>query len=217
MAGADEVHYVIRVPNVRASIDELLERRIHPFLPAYLHLRQQASLQGTTTAIEPTWGAVGDLLNLPGGPPGRPHFRPFWYQTREGGQAWLGPNLPGSYSPASLRVGTPPRLVLATNDDGTYSFLEGHANLARAHLLYEEPLPVLALASFLLRDYALASETVPDRAELTAAFLERFGYSQPADAAEINVLFDITWTGPDGPWFETMDAFEATTEGAQEP
>jgi hypothetical protein len=203
MAGSDdETGYLIRVPAVRASITRLLEQRIHPIFPAYLHLRQQSARQGSLTAIRPTWTELGDLLRVPGGPVGKPHYRPFWNRRSEAGQAWLGPNLAGSYSPSSLRT-TKPARVLDTNPDGSYVLRDRHWELAGENLTDGERVPALALASYLLRNYAILSESDPTRDDLVNLFLGFFGYQSPADDEEVAYLYDRDWHGPDDAWFES--------------
>lgn len=210
--GEIEQVLVLSVEAVRASIDVLQdpERRIHPFFPAYLHLRQQAALQGTLTSIRPAWSDLGELLDVPGGPYGRPYFRPFWDQRREGGQEWLNPNLAGSYSPSSIRA--VPRKVIDVNDDGTFVLKESHWELARLHLAAGQQVPALALAGFFFRNDGFATNPAtppPTADDLVLEFRRTFGYTSAEDD-EFNHLFTTDWPGTPPPWFEawTGEPFE---------
>lgn len=203
-AGEDEIEYVIRTEAVRHSIVVLLQQRIHPYLPAYLHLRQQAARQETLTEIAPDWNGLGEYLQLPGGPYGKPHFRPFW-NTKQA-SPWLGRNLAGSYSPSSLRE-VPLRVVAIHGDK--FELRPNHWELARQHLMDDQRIPALPLASFFLRDYAILATRPPERSELVDLFFQAFGYQSPVDDEEVAFLFDRDWAGPDGDWFEALAGVDA--------
>lgn len=205
----DEKRYLIKMDAVRACISELRSQRIHPFFPAYLHLRQQAARQGRLADVAPNWNALGTLLEVPGGPLGRPYFRPFWAGPATAGQEWLNPNLAGSYAPSSIRQ--LPRKVIDISPDGKFSLRENHWELARRHLTDEKPVPLLALAGFFFRDFAFLSENTPKPADLMQVFLNEFGYRSPADDVEVDHLYDRVWSAhDDNPWFAAVE--EAAAE-----
>jgi hypothetical protein len=180
----------------------LLGRDIHQFFVAYLHLRRLAGRLGRITDLEPNWAQLGTLLEVPGGPEGKPYLRPFWKGARDAHQEWLNRNLAGSFSPSSLR-GVPARVV-ETDASGRYSLREDHWRLAREHLLFERPVPVLSLAAFLFRDFGLRSDHKPGPEDLISLFRVQYSYT-PNDDAEFAHLFDTKWRGGDGPWSEPLD------------
>ena len=202
--------YVIRVERVRQSIEALLDRDTHSFFAAYLHLRRTAAQLGRTTDLPLDLADLAEVLAVEGGPPGKPYLRPFWRGQREAGQEWLNSNLAGSYAPSSLR-GVPMRVV-EVDAHRHFNLREGHWNIAREELLYDEPLPALALASFLFRDQAITSSgPEPTTDVLIELFREEYGYGGD-DSQEFATLYDVTWQGPLGdvaePWFEQMETGE---------
>lgn len=199
--GADELQYVLTRDAVRASIEALQAQRIHRFFPAYLHLRRQSTLQDAAEAIAPDWNSLGDLVAVPGGPVGRPYYMPFWDQQRSAGQEWRAKNLAGSYAPSSIRQ--VPRKVVDVDSEGRYILRERHWELARKHLMYGKPILVLALAGFLLRNFALIGNEHPATDDLAAAFYDRFGYEPNSE--EASHLFDPDQAGADSDWFESFE------------
>jgi hypothetical protein len=149
----------------------------------------------------PNWSDLGKLLEVPGGPPGKPYLRPFWRGERNAGQEWLNDNLAGSFSPSSLRVVL--GRVVTTDAERRYSLRPKHWELASEHLLFNEPMPVLALAGFMLRDYGLVAESPPSSSDLVAAFRGEYGYRE-RDEVEFASLYDTAWLGAPGDWFERL-------------
>ena len=147
----ERIAFVLTGEAVRASIDRLQSMRIDPFFPMYLHLRQQSVLQATSTQIKPELDALGQYLRVPGGPVGRPFFRPFWNEQTNARQGWLNENLAGSYAPSSMR--NVPLNVVSRGPGSTFSLQPHHWLLAREFLTYGERVPVLALAGFYLRNF----------------------------------------------------------------
>lgn len=194
-----EQTYVIPVRRVRECVDALLARDTHQYFFAYLFLRQIAARQGRTTDLAPDWSELGALLEVAGGPPGKPFLRPLWKGARGAGQEWLNSNLAGSYAASSLR-GVPLRVV-ETTAAGRFNLRPGHWQLAFEHLLFKQRLPVLALAGFFFRDFGIAAPSSPDEAVLITLFRHEFGYGQD-DEAEFALLYDTSWTGVNGPWSE---------------
>ena len=195
--------YVLTSEAVKACIADLKTRRIHPYFPAYLHLRQQASVQGSAMTIAPRWAELGGMLKVPGGPYGRPHFRPFWdTQRREAGQEWLNRNLAGSYAKSSLR--SVPLKVVVANDDDTFGLREKHWELARLYLTHGEPVPAVSVAGFVFRNYGFVSDHEPSTDDLVGEFRATFGYSA-RDDDEFSHLYSTEWRGSDVTWFEIVD------------
>jgi hypothetical protein len=204
--------YVLTPAAVRECITLLRKQRIHPYFPAYLHLRQRAAAEESLTNLHPSWDDLSPFLQVRGAPSRKPHFRPFTQNAGGGGDEWLNPNLAGSYAPSSLRVGQAPlRVVEFGSDRGTFSLRPNHWQLAREHLLNDERIPLAALAGFMLRDFGfeMDDDLPPAYPELEAAFAETFGYTDSSADTELDYLYDrepIT----DAWWFEPL-AQGATT------
>lgn len=191
---------MLRPEVVAACIDDLWSRDIHAHFGAYLHLRQQAGRLGSMSGIQPDWNALKQYLAVPGGPPRRPFLRPFWKGKKTSNQEWLNDNLAGSYAPSSLRQRL--RMIVEVDDSGRYTLREGHDALALEHLLYGQPLSVIALASFLFRDYAFITAGSIEPVELAAVFRTEFGYRSPNDDTEFASLYSLDVPSIDEDWFE---------------
>lgn len=142
---------VLRVEAVKWAIDYLTAQPVHTFFLAYLHLRARAAETGSPDAITPNWGELGQYLLMPGGPAGKPYYRPFLGQNKTG-KPWLNSNLAGSYAPSSIRPG--PITQVVKIEHGTYSLQPNHTEAALTNLLYDHPLSILALSVFLMRNKA---------------------------------------------------------------
>ena len=190
--------YVLNSQRVRESIDVLLEHQTHQFFIAYLYLRSLAAREGRLDQLSPSWPDLGEWLRMEGGPPNKPHLRPFWKGQRNAGQEWLASNLAGSYSPSSLR--TEPLRVVQTDATGRFSLRDNHAELALEHLLFGQPLEAVALGAFLYRDYGLIAPAQPAVDDLVVVFRQDFGYDDE-HSDEFETLYVTTWRGSN-PWFE---------------
>ena len=211
MAGdGGERTFAIPAARVRESVDKLLSRDVHPYFPPYLHLQQIAAETGSTTGLRPDWNRVHRELAVVGGPPQKPHLRPFWIGKRDNNQEWLGPNLSGSYSPSSVRRNVFYKVV-ETTADGSYNLRSGHAELAFDNLLDGERLPALAVAAFYLRDYGLISTNEPTPQELIEVFAVRYGYDP--DGIDFQRLYDSSWTGKAGSWLGLLPEVGVDADG----
>lgn len=154
--GNDETQtWVLRLDVVRWGIEELARIRAHPFFIAYLHLRARSLIEDSDSGIRPYWNKLGDYLEVPGGPPRKPYYRPLFDPPGNPSRYWLNENLAGSFAPSSLREGMPPMQVVRKERGGMLSLRPNHEELAFHHLLYEKHLNVYPLAAFLYRDYGL--------------------------------------------------------------
>ena len=191
--------YLLRVEVVRSAIGELSKRRIHPFFLAYLHLRRQASAQGTETEIEPRWKDLEVYLQVAGAPARKPFFRPFWDTPGQLGAAWLNANLAGSFAPSSLRL--IPRKVVAWDENSRFTLLPEHAELAFEHLLHGQRAPLGALFGYFFRDFALLTDgPEPTHDEVVYLFRGEFGFWGSKTDDEVETLFDTSFDPSD--WFE---------------
>lgn len=168
---------VLRLEAVRWAIDTLTSRPAHPFFIAYLHIRARGVEMGRMSQISPRWNDLGRLLAVPGGPPGKPYYRPLLSgQVRDRSRYWMNENLAGSWAPSSLREGQPP-LRVVDRAGQLFSLREDHASLARHHLLFDQPISVMALAAYLYRNYGFDNTDPPDQPHvLASSFTLGFGF-----------------------------------------
>lgn len=177
--------YVLTREAVRAGIGALKGQRIHEHFPAYLELRRLAVNSGSLTNLDPEWKVVSDLLKMPGGPPTKPHYRPFSStKLKDESRLWYNPNLAGSYAPKSMRA-TSAFMLNSTGDD--YELPTDHVQQALTRLLKGTKVPAWALAAYYLRNYAFAFDGEGGYDELIAAFKKEFAFEQSTD---FDVLFD---------------------------
>jgi hypothetical protein len=194
--------WVIRPERVREAIDALTARSVHPFFPAYLQIRKTAVEQGIGSGIRPHWEDVGSFLRVEGGPPGKPYFRPLFTRAEDFGRYWMGTNLAGMWAPSSLRQGMPPREVVDTANSA-FTLRDAHAELALQHLLFGQPVDVMALAIFFFRDYGFYSDEsereAPNVTHVVDLFLRHFAFRglgsdqyEPGDVeqSDSDLLFD---------------------------
>jgi hypothetical protein len=196
--------WVLKAGMVRQCMGILRAQSIHPFFPAYLHIRRTAAAEGSRVGIRPIWEELGRLLEVAGAPSTHPYFRPFTTASGESDQEWLNPNIAGSYAPSSLRAGQPPLQVVEVGAGrGRFNLREMHWELARVHLLDGKKVPLTPLAAFFLRDFAFENyDAVPTDDDLRRGFIEMFGYNDDEDGPrEVAHLYDVSiQAGED--WFE---------------
>lgn len=191
------------IPTARAaeSIQVLLDQEIHQWFIAYLHLKRQSHLQGLRAGIRPDWTELSQILYVPGGPPGKPHLRPFWKGARKANQEWLNENLAGSYAPSSIR--TVAFHVVEVDAQRRFVLKDDDAQMARHHFLGDVPVPVLPLAAFLFRDYGMYCRDLrPPDSSLIDLFCDEYGFDG-VGSDEFDALFNADWGSPTpGPWLE---------------
>lgn len=162
--------YVLRVEVVREAITALRPLYIHETFPVYLHLRRRAAVLRRWTDLQPDfWDEPASWLGVPGGPPGKPNFRPF--TSRGSGELsyWMGGNLAGSYQQSSLRGLK--NLYIDTGGTGewrlpTLASGEPDAEQVSRRLLRGQPIPAWAVAAYLYRNRAFtAADPVDDPRE----------------------------------------------------
>jgi hypothetical protein len=197
----DKPVFVLTGSVARWGIEQLLGRKVHPFFPAYLEIRRATDAE-SGRVVQPEWGNVSRYLEVPGGPPNKPYFRPFWNQSRNAGQDWLNQNIAGSYSPSSIREVQ--RRVIEIEGSG-YSLKDGHAQLALENFLYGEALPAYPLALFYYRNFGFTTDgpaLPPDG--LVDVFMEDFGFLDSKGREEFAGLFSADI--PDRTdWFEPWE------------
>ena len=138
---------------VRWAIGTLGEKKIHPTFVFYLYLRRH-EVQGTLGDASSSSRELLDLLRMPGGPPGKPYYRPFRERGTRQGQLlrtfWLGNNVAGSWSPRSLNRQVASRWLVDASD--AYVVPADHVARAKAEMLYGASIPALAIGAFFLRN-----------------------------------------------------------------
>lgn len=199
--GAEQSTYVLSEEATRWGIEIISNQPIHSFFTAYLIVRQQAAEQETDRVV-PDWSALDAYLDVPGGPPDKPWYRPFWDQAKNAGQNWMRKHPAGSWNPSSVRPGTPGAQVLDI-DGKAWVLSEGHHDRALEHLLHGNRVSLMALCAFLYRNYGFTTDTPPKPQEMFEVFRRDFGYRPDSDDEEFGTLYDLTVEPLDaGNWFE---------------
>ena len=201
---------------LQEAVQYLRARKTHPHFIGYLHLRklygeQRADdtrngiLHATiaATRFKANWGKLKQYLEVDGGPPGRPHLRPFWDKNRSGGpddwsSDWMGPNLAGSFAPSSIRnqatavfnyvVG-----VVATGQNRRYFLQNNHTAEAFERLLLKNRMDAVYLSLFLHRNFGYLSNKPqgPTPNDITDCFRSDFHYDKPSDNQEFKTLYVV--------------------------
>jgi hypothetical protein len=201
--------YVLEVPVVRWAIQRLTSRPVHPFFLAYLHIRARAIQTGDQSSIQPAWGDFGEAyLSIPGGPPGKPYYRPFLEgEVLDRSRYWMNSNLAGSWAPSSLRQGQEPLNVVRIADRG-FALDPGHSARARSHLLHDRALSVLPLAAYLYRDYGfIDTGRAPTKSDLIETFGQDFEFRRGEHSdGDFDTLFEISDQGAPEPFFTVYAA-----------
>ncbi|GGS14007.1 hypothetical protein GCM10010171_02320 [Actinokineospora fastidiosa] len=195
---------VLTVGAVKAAISALKAQRIHEHFPAYLQLRKLAVTSGSLVNLAPEWRDVGDLLKMPGGPPTKPHYRPFSSRKRKDESTfWYNKNLAGSYAPKSMRATS--RFMLNADGDG-YELPTNHAQQALTALLQSTRVPAWAFAAYCMRNYGFTFDGTGGYEELLAGFKSEFAFESGSD---FEVLFeDSEPSGTDYDWFESLSTLQ---------
>jgi hypothetical protein len=174
-----EMAVVVRPDVVNESVAELVRARMHEHFAGYLCMVRTAARDGSTTNLKPDFVEFFDtFLAVPNAPDGRPYLRPF-NRAGSGPLSWNQANVAGSYAPSSIRPNMAFASVVEINGQGTsatYSLRNGHARLALEHLAHGQKVPVVPLAIFLYRDFALLTEGDPSAAHLVQMLRHEFGY-----------------------------------------
>lgn len=200
--------HVLTTDAVRWSIGLLGGQRIHPALIYYLYLRRMAVLgeleRASASSVE-----VQDLVRMPGGPPGRPYYRPLRERGDRRGELlrtfWMQDNIAGSWAPSSLkRIGAASWLV---DDDYRYVVPDDHAARAKEQLLFKGTVSALAMGCYFLRNDGFLLDGPGHPGDVVEGFRRKFEWGQ-TDEADFLTLFDVTVPNVDFAWFELATAAE---------
>jgi len=191
------VQMVVRAPIVASCIRELTALRINPTFVGYLCLKRIAAREQSTEQLRFDYNEFYRFfLRMPGGPPGRPNFRPFWHQRQTARSSparfWMHDNPAGTYSAASAaRIQRFLQVVdiAGFGEAARYSLRPRHWELALRHLLYATKVPLIPLVIWLYRDFAFDDANGPSVSTVVSVFRAEFGY--PATNVEgFNVELD---------------------------
>lgn len=202
---------VVHPDRARESLTRLREARIHPNFVAYLCLKR------ASVVFERSHDLPLDardfhrtFLTVPDADPEYPYVRPFSDVAPSAANAWLNPNVAGSFARSSFRS-TFFKVVDVEGEgrDTRYSLKPNHWVLARTYLARDRRVSVVDLAVFLYRDYALTSDSV-QVFDWVRVFRDEFGYPLPPDPGHSDEEFDHLYLVDDDltkrsiPWFEAM-------------
>lgn len=210
----DTVTWALRIEIIQKAIKHLQALHIHENFVVYMHVtRQGGQLSGKgepkqVAGINPDWlGEVRGWLDVPGGPPSKPHFLPFSSRGSDPARFWKGGNLAGSYAPSSLRamkslfVGPDKTYRIPATESGAVDTLK-----LKESLLDGTPIPAWAISAFIYRNRGFIASLEPSGADLMEVFKEDFSLTQEEQAA----LF--SWSIPDGKFFEPFIPEEGNHE-----
>jgi hypothetical protein len=191
-----EKSHVLKREVVQQSLAALRQLKVHRTFAGYLCLRETARATNRRTQLKPDFAGFFDrYLKIGDASAAAPYAVPF---NDRGAFLWFNRNVAGSYAPSSLRDVSPLRQVadiFGSRADHTFSLKEDDAKLCFVHLLHKKQMPVLPLAAFLFRDYAIEEEDgegAPVPADLIAVFRDQFGFraADKSEDADFKVLFD---------------------------
>lgn len=196
--------FVLSTDAVKWGIQELRKQKIHASFFLYLHLRKTAMATHVFEDFEMSMAEIAHQLNVPGGPPNKPYFRPMWQDnTTDGAAYWLNANLAGSYGRSSLRTAAE---WMKGGGAGLYSLPQDHLGRARRNFLYDEPVSALAFGAFVFRNYGFdlyCEEGHPE--DIIAALRDYFEFPEgemPASLPDhFESLFDASIPSVPFDWF----------------
>jgi hypothetical protein len=156
-AGSEKPLFVLTTSVIRWALEQLQDLNVHAFFPAYLEIRRtviRSELNAADT-VQPTWADLEPYFQVPNGPPKKPLFQPFSQGEHKEGKGWMNRNIAGSYAPSSIRE--LPKKVVKPIGSG-YALRDGHAELALAHFLSGERIPVIPLATYYYRNFGFTTD-----------------------------------------------------------
>ena len=159
--------YTIEPQAVRRAIDQLVGRRSHEHLPAYLAiLRQRLNAKSGRVALRDIEEFYHEYMRVPDAPTGKPFLQPFL--SRGNRARLLNKNLQGSFAPSSIRPGQPLSHVveLPSQDgrrgghDGVYKLVDDHADKVLSEMLSGNKILSASIAIFLFRDRSVILDKI---------------------------------------------------------
>lgn len=193
--------HVLTTSAVRWGIDTLGAQRLHPTFVMYLYLRKQhraGALAGASASSDELLA----LIKMPGNPT-KPYYFPLIDRGKRAGKPlstfWRAPNIPGSWSPGSLRRQQAGGWLSAS--ESAYAMPDNHADLALEQMLYNKPVSVLALGAYFLRNDGFVLTDDPAAEDVITGFRTKFDYPPEAEH-EFSRLFATGVPEVEFGWFE---------------
>lgn len=173
----------------------------------YLYLRAQERAGKLAEASASSEDLLA-LIQMPGNPT-KPYYFPLIDRGKRTGKPlstfWRAPNIPGSWSPGSIRRQQGGGWLGAS--ESSYAMPADHADLALRQMLYGTRVSALAMGAYFLRNDGFVLTGDPVAADMVAAFRTKFDYPDSA-REEFAKLFDDTPVSVDFAWFELADRSE---------
>lgn len=199
-------------PEIVAECLAFLRRqKIHSNFAGYLCLKRTAARYQTTQGLHPDFKEFFDtFLRIPDASSKKPYVMPFIGSSPSEANKWFNKNVAGSYAQSSIRVQNPFSKVITISGTGQntlYSLVDKHWEIAHSNLAYSRKIPIVPLAVFLYRDFALEIEQ-PTVRDWVDVFREEFGYAtQSSSEAEIEFYYlfsDDSDSAPHLDWFQPV-------------
>lgn len=205
--------HVLTTVAVRWGIDTLGAQRLHPTFVMYLYLRKQHRAGALAEASASSEELLA-LIDLPGNPT-KPYYFPLIDRGKRAGKPlstfWRAPNIPGSWSPGSIRRQQGGGWLGAS--ESAYAMPDDHVALAFQQMLYSKPVSVLALGAYFLRNDGFVLTDVPTAEDIISAFRTKFDYPLETDR-EFSQLFATDVPAADFDWFEPVPSAALSSEGS---
>lgn len=190
-----------------ASLRELRRRKIHRHFAGYLCVLRTAAQTSSRSNLQVNFRQFFEDFLRPGEVPEKtPYFVPF--SRSESASADLSiANVAGSYAPSSLRADRPfSQVVTVSGQKNTarYTLPDDHWRRALEHLAFGEKVPLVPLAIYLYRDYAIEVAT-GDFRDFATVFGGEFGLEEGDGAEPWRDLFEV-----DGSYLDGLELGEPT-------
>lgn len=173
--------HVLSKGSVRWAIDTLGAQKLHPTFVMYLYLRKEHR-SGRLPDASASSDELLALIRMPGNPV-KPYYFPLIDRGERTGSPlprfWRAKNIPGSWSPGSISRQKAGSWLGRTS--GEYTLPDDHVELAFKDLLYETPVPVLALGAYFLRNDGFILSGEPSELDVIAGFREKFDYPEDTE------------------------------------
>ena len=203
--------HVLTKDAVRWGIDTLGAQRLHPTFVMYLYLRAQQRA-GKLAEASASSDELVALITMPGHPV-KPYYFPLIDRGKRTGKPlatfWRAPNIPGSWSPGSIRRQQGGGWLGA--DESAYAMPHNHVELARKQMLWDKPVSALAMGAYFLRNDGFVLSGEPSARDIISGFRAKFDYPEDADA-EFTQLFSSDVPDLSFAWFEPATPAELHIE-----
>lgn len=216
-------NYVLKPEVVESCMWEVARQPTHRHFPGYLGLKRTARIDGQSMGLDFDYTGFHDAF-LRVRDDDDPYLTPFGPDTDPARHSlWFNRNVAGTYAPSSIRPDQPFSRVVTVEGSGrnaTYSLVDEHHKRAYRELLQGQQLPVVPLAGYLYRDFAIKAErgindgeivsfeteNEPSIETLITIFRDEFGYRENVDseAEEFDYLYETGEIDHDNP-FEKVE------------